>query len=523
MTQGRKMSNKPLISIAVIAGSSFVLGVLVQLVLAAGNFWPGALAASLLIFLVGILLYFTWRAAGGERILAWMMLAAFVFRLGFGLFLAWGLPLFGYDEAPQEAGFVFEDAYRRERDAWTLAQSDQPLTAAFSDQYETDQYGGILAMSAFIYRVLSPDAFRPFLIVILAAGAMALSIPFLMFAIQKKFDRQTILWAGWILAMYPEGILLGSSQMREPFFILFFTILTWSAVHLLDRSRLKLALALFLLSIGGLFLFSFRVALPILAVVVLWIWVKESARFKKTWLKFVGWGIMLIGFLAVLLFFRDWAAAVLHWDTLQTVIRSGQIQFQLESFPEWVKLPFIIIYGIFQPVLPAAIAAPAPWIWRTLAIFRALGWYSLLPLLVYVPFRMLTSKALRKKRLILVMGIIILGWIVIASARAGGDQWDNPRYRTIFLPWMAIVAGWGARYAQKVNDRWLLRGLAVEGIFLAFFTQWYLSRYYPYFPRLDFWLMILLIVILSLAVLLGGWWRDRKRAQVALTEDRESL
>lgn len=523
MTQARKMINKPILSLTIVAGSSLGLGALIQAILADGNFWPGALAASLLIFLVSTMLYLTWRAAGGERVLAWMMLAAFILRLGFGVFLAWGLPLFGYEEAPQEAGFVFDDAYRRERDAWALAQSDQPLSAAFGDQYETDQYGGILAMSAFIYRRISPDAFRPILIVILAAGAMSLSIPFLMFALQNRFDRQTVLWAGWILALYPEGILLGSSQMREPFFILFFTILFWAAAHGLDRSRLKLAVPLFLLGTGGLFLFSFRVALPILAVLFLWTWVMESAKFEKTWLKIAGWAVMLAGLLVALVFFRDWAAAVLRWDTLQTVIRSGQIQFQLESFPEWVQLPFIIIYGIFQPVLPAAIAAPAPWIWHSLAIFRALGWYSLLPLLVYVPVRLVTGKALRKKRQVLVMGIVVLVWIIIASARAGGDQWDNPRYRTIFLPWMALVAGWGLNYAKKINDRWLVRGLVVEGIFLAFFTQWYLSRYFTYFPRLDFWVMILLILVLSFTVLVGGWLRDRKQDRDGLTDDRESL
>ena len=523
MVPEQKVNNNLIISLLVLAGSSLGLGAFSQMVLAAGNFWPGALAASLLIFLVGAILLLTWRAAGSEKILGWMMLAAFVLRLGFGLFLAWGLPLFGYDEPTQEAGFVFDDAYRRERDAWALAQSDQPLTAAFGDQFETDQYGGILAMSALVYRTLSPDAFRPFLIVILAAGAMALSIPFLFFALQKRFDRQTVLWSGWILALYPEGILLGSSQMREPFLILFFSILFWAAARWLDRSRLKLAVPFFLLGTGGLFLFSFRVALPILAVVLIWVWVMESANFSKAWMKLAGWVVMLAGLLAALVFFRDWAEAVMNWDTLQTVIRSGQIQFQLEAFPEWVQLPFIIIYGIFQPVLPAAIAAPAPWIWRSLAVFRALGWYSLLPLLLYVPVRLVTHEELRKKRWVLVMGIMVLAWIIIASARAGGDQWDNPRYRTIFLPWMAVVAGWGVTYAKKVEDRWLLRGLLVEGIFLAFFTQWYLSRYYTYFPRLEFWLMILLILVLSLLVLVGGWWRDRKHRRDVLTDDGESL
>jgi hypothetical protein len=53
-------------------------------------------------------------------------------------------------------------------------------------------------------------------------------------------------------------------------------------------------------------------------------------------------------------------------------------------------------------------------------------------------------------------------WILISSARAGGDQWDNPRYRTIFLPWLALICAWGWDYARRMKNPWLWRILVVK-------------------------------------------------------------
>jgi len=209
---------------------------------------------------------------------------------------------------------------------------------------------------------------------------------------------------------------------------------------------------------------------------------------------------------------------VLHWDTLQTIWRSGRVQFHIDRLPAWLHFPFILTYGVLQPVLPAAIAAPAPWIWQSLAIFRALGWYLLFPLLAYVLMRVWRVSPPEKRRFLLVFVSMVWVWVLIASARAGGDQWDNPRYRTLFLPWMAIVAGWGIANAKQTGDRWLKRVFWIEGIFLLFFTQWYISRYYPLFPRLELGAMVVVIILLSLGVVVGGWLSDRRRKQLPLKE-----
>lgn len=497
--------------LALIAAASLVLGAVFQGITGSGKFLPGFVAASLLIFITGFLMLLTWHWAGAGKTLAWMMVLAFVLRLALAAFLIWGLPQFGYDTAPQRSGFVFEDAFQREDSAWTLASSDESLLQAFGDEYNRDQYGGMLAMSALVYRVLSPDAYRPGLVAILSAAAMALSIPILMVTVRRQFTERTARWTGWILALYPEGLLLGASQMREPFFIIMICILFWAAAHWLDRTRLKLALPVFALATLIFLLFSYRVAIPSLGAIFIWIWVVEAGNLKKTWQKVLGWVLIGLVGLGSLAFFRPWFEEVFRWDANLTVLHSGVVQFLLEQMPEFVKFPFILIYGLLQPVLPAAIAAPGAAIWKTISIFRGLGWYALLPLLVYAIFRIWKAEPVERKRWLSAFLAVALAWILIASARAGGDQWDNPRYRTIFLPWMALLAGWGLQYALMHKDRWLVRGLIVEGVFLAFFSEWYLSRYLTIMPRLDFPLMVVLIVVISLGVLVGGWLWDRRK------------
>lgn len=499
--------------IGFVAIASLILGGMTQAVTAQGNFWLGFLAAFILTFTVGSALLYFWVKAGRGKALAWMMVIAFLIRLFLGIFLNWGLPRFGYDTAPQRAGFVFEDAYRRDENAWALAQSGDSALRAFSDEYGTDQYGGMLALSALVYRVLSPDTYRPILIVILAAGAMALSLPFLVAAVERQFSFRLALIAGWILALYPEGVLLGAAQMREPFLISFLCVLIWSASHWIDRSRLKLTLSAAFVSTGLFFLFSYRVTIMAVAGVLIWVLVEELAATSSRWIKLAGVVVAAIAGAAALFIFRDWFLESLQWDVNRTVLQSGVVQFQLEKLPQFLHFPFVLVYGLLQPVLPAAIAAPAPWIWKSLGIFRSVGWYALLPLLIYAVFRIWKVYPARNRRWLAVILGVVWVWILISSARAGGDQWDNPRYRTIFLPWMAMISAWAIHYARATKDRWLRRTYLVLLVFLGFFTEWYISRYYPVIPRLDFALMIILIFSISLTIFAGGWIRDRKSLQ----------
>ncbi|MBG0787054.1 MAG: hypothetical protein H0S79_18310 [Anaerolineaceae bacterium] len=504
--------------LALIVGLSLALGAGIQGVVGVGRFLPGFVAGSLITFFCLFVMLLVWHWAGSGKAVAWMMLIAFGLRIILAVFLVVGLPNFGYDNDEQQAGFVFNDAYRREGTAWTLAQSDDSLLKAFDDELGTDQYGGMLLMSSLVYRVLSPDAFRPVLISIISAAAFSLSIPILLVTIQRKFNPRVALWAGWIMVFYPEGVLLGASQMREPLMILLITVLIWAVAHWLDRDRVKLAITVFVIDLAVFLLISSRVAIPCIGVAGLWIWVVESSKTKKLWPKVVGWFVIALGGLVSLAFFKPWLDEVFQWDAQLTILNSGMVDFLLESMPEKWAFPFIMGYGLFQPVLPAALVTSAPAIWKGIGIFRSIGWYALIPLLIYAALRLWKADTKLQRQWLGVFMAVVVAWIVLASIRAGGDQWDNPRYRTIFLPWMAFLAGWGMDYLAAHKDRWFRRILAVEGVFLLLFTEWYFSRYLLIGPNLGFSVTVALIAGISLLILVGGVVRDHLERKRALTD-----
>jgi hypothetical protein len=265
------------------------------------------------------------------------------------------------------------------------------------------------------------------------------------------------------------------------------------------------------------------VAIPVLGVVALLIWVMALSKIQESWKKILGWVITAGLGVGILFYFREWIGEVFQWDALQTFTKSGMLQFQLEDLPKALHFPFITLYGVFQPVLPAVIVAPAKVIWTGLGIFRSVGWYVLFPVLFYAIFPVRKEKEVIKRNWLTVFVIIVWLWIIIASARAGGDQWDNPRYRTIFLPWMAVVAGWTVNDVLVSKDRWLSRIYAIEGVFVVLFTFWYVDRYFMPNFQLGFIWIISFIIILSLIILAVGFLHDRKEKRLSLTEPDEKL
>ena len=183
---------------------SFCLGALLSF-LQPGNFWIGWLSFSVLFLLSSFLFAFLHRWAGGGRVLGWMIALAFALRLATGVGLYLALPVDGYNEPDDRTGFFFTDAHRRDDQAWELAQSDDSIFSAFNKTYHTDQYGGLLAFTSLAYRVLSPDAHRPLLLIALSAIVATLGIPFFWRAALLAFGEQVALPAGWILPYIPKA------------------------------------------------------------------------------------------------------------------------------------------------------------------------------------------------------------------------------------------------------------------------------------------------------------------------------
>ena len=484
-----------------------------------GNFWIGWLVFSLL-FLPSIYLFRTiyfWTNSSSPVIT--LLVLAFLLRLALGAWLYLGLPEGGNPNEQHDAGYIFLDSYRRDAQAWELAESEAPIISAFNKNFHSDQYGGLLAFDSLIYRYLSPDAHRPLLPVFFGALTAALGLAFLWKAAARQWDEKIAFAAACIYSFYPESIFLGSAQMREPFLMAFIAMALWGFVN--RRAGWRSAGLWLALGFAGMLLVSPAIALLVLVILAGWAWMgREHGR--VSWIALVIAGIVFIAGLYLLAWGLEreqafgtsplgiiltWSREAVKWDTYQLVQSSGWVQKLFKEMPESLHPLFVMVYGVTQPVLPATFIEPTTPLIRVLMIFRALGWYALVPLLFYAPFAAYRAPQGSTRRLWFWLTAVVWLWIIVAALRGGADQWDNPRYRAILIAIEALVVG----YAWVQPDRWLLRWLAVEAVFLVIFTQWYISRYLHLGGQLPFGVMVLLILFFAGLILVGGWWWDQRR------------
>ncbi|MCZ2122877.1 MAG: hypothetical protein LC108_11505, partial [Anaerolineales bacterium] len=193
---------------------------------------------------------------------------------------------------------------------------------------------------------------------------------------------------------------------------------------------------------------------------------------------------------------------------------SGWVQKIFDEIPEWLQITFVLIYGLFQPVLPAALFEPTTLTWRMIAILRAVGWYSVLPALLLSFGAGASQKSDVKRKVLIWLSLIVWFWILLTSLRGGADQWDNPRYRTILFLWQALLVGQVWVWWRETRNVWVARILGMEAVFLLFFGQWYVTRYFQFGSQLPFGKMVTLILGLWAAILAFGFWRDRSRHSV---------
>jgi hypothetical protein len=485
---------------------SFIGGLLIGLTTALIN--PGKfpaigfLTAGVLAGLCLFILLFINQKMGGGRQLTTIVLIAFFLRLIIGVLLFCLLPSFGYNEAYNNNGYLYLDAYQRDTDAWNLADSTAPITAAFQEEFSTDQYGGLLTLSAGVYRFLSPDSHRPLLILILTSFFGALGIPFFWHAVKHRWNENIANASTWIFALYPESIILGASQMREPILIGLSAIAFWG-VSSWDISKKKSIAAIFISLLSMVFV-STKAAAAIFVAIVVWFWLDHLLERSSKTTKIISW-VCLILFLVIGIFLGwNWLIDSSKYDLHLMESASGRIQWELELIGEKYQVPFIVTYGLAQPVLPATIVYPGIPLTRAVSIFRSVGWYGLIPLMMAGFLLVWKQSKKNDKRILLLFFITIIFWTILSSARAGGDQWDNPRYRSIFLAWMALAAGWAWVKTIKNRSKWLWRIILVEVIYTGFFIQWYLSRYYGLFKRMDFWPMIKLLLAIGAFIILAG-------------------
>jgi len=475
----------------------------------AGIYLTSFLAAAVILWAGSFLCLLVWRFFKGGRTLAAIMLVTFFLRVTLGVYLQQSLPVIGFDTDVQNAGYVYSDAYTRDQQAYNIACTPGSLYTAVRAAGHTDQYGGLLFLSTLVYRLLSPDVARPLLITLLAALAMTLGAAFLYDAAKNRWGERVAVFSAWFLALYPEGVLLGSSQMREPFLIAFLCLGIWALFtwqdHKLSRSIvLILAMAsavLFSIPVGLLF----TVCLLVLALVG---WLSAQTMLKP---RLLGWAALAVIALVSAYAGWKWLQPTLYYDAWLTQSSSGLIAMLLKGLGKQWTIPFVTAYGLAQPVLPAALTDVSLPIWMGLSIWRGLGWYIAIPFLLYGALALWRARPVKDKWQMLFVLIALVLWTVVSSARAGGDQWDNPRYRTIFLPFLAALAGWALDHALARRDAWLWRWVGVEVVFIGFFGAWYAARYDRWMTPMPFTTMVAWIVGLSLALIAGGWVWDALR------------
>jgi len=494
-------------------------------------FWRGWFAYAITGLVLSGLVLLSWRWIRIANPPGWLraaLLIAIVLRLGLGVGLTLGLPSFGYpDSEPHQAGYIYLDAYNRDGDAWALAESGTSIFSALQDPSISDQYGGLLFISSGMYKLLSPDAHRPILLLTLTSGIGALAVLFTWAFTRQAFGDRSAKVAAWLVALYPEAVLLSSSQMREPFLITSFA-LALAGYGWLRRRDVRRGIEGLLIAFAVAVMFSPPYALLMLGIVgIAWVWESRRFQVRKPWL-LVLLAVLAIGAFALTL--RAWAALqggpqgsfseLIRWwigsgAEYQLYLlerQSGWVQKIFEQTPEWSHMLLATVYGLVQPFLPAALmdsgSAPAV---RILVSWRGLGWFFLLPFLLYTPIAAVRAEGWRG--LPSYLTLVFWATAILASYRNAGQMWDNPRWRAVFLGLQAALAGWAWVRARDLRSPWLRAAGVVVGVATLGFLQWEAGRYYQ-IPRLNIWETLLAILIFT-ALFLGStlWFHVRRRAK----------
>jgi len=295
-------------------------------------------------------------------------LLAFIFRLGLGTAAFFWLPQLGYDSKPQQAGYLFFDAYRRDSQAWDLASSVKPLSKAFNEKYASDQYGGLLWLSAFIYRYVSTGTHQPLAVVFLAALVGSLGVIFTYLAAKRLFDEKAAFLSALIFAFFPEAILLGAAQMREPFLMTFVALAFYGLVEW-QATRARLAWLWLALALAGMVFISPGIALVTLVAAAGWLYFSNSG-YKIPWqVLAVAAGIFVIALVAlsaswdslvavkgggIFGILGNWARETAKWNAYVLGRSSGIVQLLFQAFPPILATPFVAVYGLLQPAVYAS-------------------------------------------------------------------------------------------------------------------------------------------------------------------------
>ena len=493
-------------------------------------FFAAILLAAGLLFAAGCLLSSDVRPPSAlslqSPIIKLLFLAALL-RLGAGAVWYTALPRWGYGNPAETAGYVMSDAFERDTAAWELAQSDCPLMDAFRARSfrAVDQYGGLLFVSAGLYRLTGGAAHQPLLMVVFAAAFSALAVLFTWGFALRLWGGRTAMLAAWVTALFPDAVLLGSSQMREAFTMTLAMMAFYGLVLVLragTRRGLAWIFAALLLALPLSPLFAVMLA-GFLLVFAFFLVERERLRDWRLWLGLGGMLLLALGAVWLLgdrllpgaasdplTLLHRWMRAAAHWQAYYSERASGWMQKIFRTTPEALHPWILLVYGVMRPFLPAALfdLVSNP-LWRGIAVWRSAGWALMLPFLTVAPLWAWKQKGFRSPE----TGVSLLVWaaILAASFRGGGDQWDNPRYRVAWIGLQAALSAWVWASARETRSPWLRRTLVSMGLILLWWVPWYLRRVTPLsWPVSDIFLTFGLGLLSAGLYLMWDLWRERR-------------
>lgn len=486
--------------------------------------WGSFLVVELLCAIVVAVFWALLRSEHLPRWLALLVVCAALLRLLAGVIWYTELPRRGHGTQAELNGYVMGDANERDQAAWKLARSERQLTLAFTNNRLGDQYGGLLFLSSLVYRHLGSGHHQPLLMVVVSASMSALAVLFTWALSRRAWNNQTAGLAAWLIAIYPEAVLMGSSQMREAFTVslgtaAFYGLVRYQQEHSWKGLAWIMGALLLYLPFSPPFTALLLGMLVITALLVLDRRFLEGAmRQRRFWVILTVLSLLILAGLWLTLsrftpegmnnplaMLSWWARKSADLQAYLSQHASGWLQKIFRNTPEWMHLIILLGYGVMQPFLPAALVAGSEAsIWTVIAIWRAAGWTLLLALLLYAPLLAFRHRDNFARAL----SIIIWAGILIAAFRGGADMWDNPRYREAFAGLQIALAAWAWQEQRRSPDAWLRRAIMALGAVLAWFLPWYLRRYFTIsWPVIDLFKTLGLGFATAFLLILWDWLR----------------
>jgi hypothetical protein len=428
-------------------------------------------------------------------------------RVAFLIIVPLAMQLWGYPSDKNRIGLVETDALNATSKAWNAAQSNQPVLETWT-QGSGDNTGGITVMGVILFRLFSSDQERALLLGLLAAAVSALTVIPTFRLANELFSERTARVAAVIVAVYPEAVMLGALDVQQGYLALVLGVellalaglILWKKTEpgKLGAPRPVIAAVAFVLSLVAMFLLSYEFfILSIFCGALFAVWLADPRRRVGRILWIAGGLGVLVLIVMHILSLRDvipsdsdylysqyhylYGLAWSEYDKIAATGGGDLFQSVLATMDRTVAFLLAALYGLLQPVLPAAIGhrnqtAVGGSFWQALGIYRSLGWYLALPLLFYGTLKSVRGLFSRKPELML--AVIFWAIAFIGSYRAFGDQWDNPRYRFFTFVPMALLAAWAWVQWREKRDAWFLRIAIPFAVAVIGLTVWYLLRDY---------------------------------------------